>query len=446
MKPLFAILLRGLLCGAVVGVVSGWSSPLVESATAADSGPWQVVTLVGDGRPGDRDGIDARLNWPTDLVVTDDWTVYVADFGNHRIRKIDPDGRVSTLAGSGPGYADGRGDKAAFFNPNGLALGPDGNLYVADAGNARIRKVTPDGWVTTVAGDGLRGVVDGPGNKARFAYPTGLTFAPDGTLFVVDRWAHMVRAIAPDGQVRIVAGGGQAGFVDGPNIHARFNNPLSITWDDHWGLVVTDPGNRAIRTISPDSVVHTLVGGSRVPMQRSPFRWNTGVVSDGHGRLYVTDAGRLQVWQVDRQGHSSRVAGSGREGATNGPGDSARFAFITGIIRDPAGNLLLADSGAHQIRRLIQGASQLVFGPVEGQTASLRHGKVMPWQPHGQYRTGGLAHHFFGNAAQQHVGQGAAPVGAHDNQIRMVVAGGADDLLYRLALNHFALQGKRLSR
>lgn len=328
---------------------------------------WRVVPFAGTGQAGHRDGpkADARFNWPTDVAVAPDWTVYVADFGNNRLRVVSPEGRVRTLAGAGAGFADGTGEAARFSGPNGIALGPDGNLYVADAGNARIRRVTPGGAVTTIAGDGVRGLLDGPGLSARFAYPTGLAFDPDGRLYVVDRWAHCVRSVAADGAVTTVAGNGVPGFVDGPGSEARFDNPLSATWDPEWGLVVTDSGNHALRRVDPDGTVTTLVGGpfprtSDGPPERAGFYWDTGIVSDGHGGLYVSDAQNHKVRRLTRTLFLTTVAGSGRPGVRDGPDRQATFAFITGITLDPADNLLVADSGANRIRRIVRGGTGLV--------------------------------------------------------------------------------------
>lgn len=334
---------------------------------------WRVVPFAGSGVAGHLDGPKerARFNWPTDVAVAPDWTVYVADFGNHRLRRIAPDGQVTTLAGDVEGFADGKGTAARFSGPNAIVLGPDGNLYVADAGNARIRRVTPSGVATTVAGDGVRGMLDGPGTKARFAYPTGLAFAPDGRLYVVDRWAHSVRAVAPDGTVTTVAGDGIQGFLDGPGPEARFDNPLAATWDPHWGLVVADSGNHAIRRIDRGGQVTTLAGGpfprsADGPPDEAGFHWDTGLVSDGRGGVYVSDAENHRVRRLTPSLFITTVAGSGREGAVDGPDHEAAFTFITGITLDPADNLLVADSGAHRIRRIVRGGAGRVrdFGTV----------------------------------------------------------------------------------
>jgi sugar lactone lactonase YvrE len=353
MRPNVLIAAAGLLA-----LAAGAAAPPTPFPQAA----WRVAPFAGDGVAGDRDGPKdtARFHWPTDVAVAPDWTAYVADFGNDRIRKVGSDGRVSTLAGGPQGFADGNGAEARFNGPNAVALGPDGALYVADAGNARIRRVTPEGAVTTIAGDGVRGVVDGPGPRARFVYPTGLAFDPEGNLYVVDRWAHTVRKVDPEGEVTTLAGRTTPGFTDGPGPVARFNNPLSAAWDPEWGLVVTDSGNSAVRRVAPEGTVTTLVGGpfpggADGPKETARFAWNTGIESDGRGGLYIADTQNHKVRRITLGLYVTTVAGSGDEGVLDGPDRIARFAFITGLTLDPAGNLIVADSGANRLRRVSRG-------------------------------------------------------------------------------------------
>ncbi|MBO9542876.1 SMP-30/gluconolactonase/LRE family protein, partial [bacterium] len=149
----------------------------------------------------------AQFNSPMDVAVAADGTIYVADSSNHRIRKIAPDGTVTTLAGSSAGYVDGTGAAAKFVQPRGLAIGPDGNVYVADTGNHRIRKVTPDGVVTTVAGTGVNSFADGAAKTAaKFSNPWDVVVAGDGTIYVADYGNYRVRKITTAGAVSTLAG------------------------------------------------------------------------------------------------------------------------------------------------------------------------------------------------------------------------------------------------
>jgi sugar lactone lactonase YvrE len=156
-----------------------------------------VSTLAGGAAQGTSDGVGAAAKFtvPQGAAVASDGTLYVADLGNHRIRRISRDGVVTTFAGSSAGYADGVGTAAKFNQPHGLALGPDGTIYVADKNNHRIRAITPDGVVKTLAGSGSPGGNDGTGASAGFNFPNGLALGPDGTLYVADNGNHRVRMI-----------------------------------------------------------------------------------------------------------------------------------------------------------------------------------------------------------------------------------------------------------
>src|SRR5689334_17819744 len=154
-----------------------------------------VTTIAGDGSP-------LVLSDPFGVAVAADGTIYVADAGeSNRIRKISPDGSVTTLAGGSEGFADGAGTSASFNTPSALALGPDGNLYVADSGNNRIRKITPGGTVSTVAGNGTAGYVDGPAATAEFNGPIGLAVSSSGDIYVADTYNDVIRMSTTAGEV-----------------------------------------------------------------------------------------------------------------------------------------------------------------------------------------------------------------------------------------------------
>jgi sugar lactone lactonase YvrE len=194
--------------------------------------------------------------------------VYVADMSNSAIRRVDVDGTTSTLAGAVrvPGSADGAGTDARFQFPHGIAVGPGGDIFVADTGNSTIRRVTATGVVTTVAGLARHGgTTDGPGADARFATPYAVAVGPDGTVFVADTGNHTIRTISPAGVVATLAGtAGQAGIEDGVGTAARFNTPRSIAVGvDGTVYVGQQPGGHAgehrIRRIAPDGTVTTVL-------------------------------------------------------------------------------------------------------------------------------------------------------------------------------------------
>jgi sugar lactone lactonase YvrE len=225
-----------------------------------------VTTLAGNGNPGGKDGsgMDAEFDRPSALAVDAHGNIYVGEEGGHRIRRITPDGQVSTIAGSGrPGFADGPGLLSMFNTPLGLAVDRLGNLFVADTKNYRIRRISPDGIVTTVAGTGSEGFHDGPAEIAKFEFITGLAIDQRDQLFISDLGAHCIRKLSPNGQVTTLVGGGnrhlqharydelnEAGDADGDNLQARFESPGDLSLDPDGNLWVADMGNDAIRKIT----------------------------------------------------------------------------------------------------------------------------------------------------------------------------------------------------
>ncbi|MNR94392.1 Serine/threonine-protein kinase PknD [compost metagenome] len=210
--------------------------------------PSAVQSLfAGIGLPGATDGSgdEAEFRSPAGLCIDAQDNLYVADSKNHRIRKVTPSGHVSTVAGSTEGYSDAKGSAAQFKAPYGLTIDASGNLYVADTGNKRIRKITPDGTVSTVAGTGASGSEDAPASSATFEEPLSLAFAPDGSLFVSD--GSRLRKIR-NGQVTTVAGS-DAGFEDGTAAQAKFEKLYGLLFLADDSLLVADWRNHRIRRL-----------------------------------------------------------------------------------------------------------------------------------------------------------------------------------------------------
>src|SRR5436190_5908160 len=193
---------------------------------------WQayVSTLSGDGAPvfhEDSPPTQSGFSDPFGVAIAADGTVYISDAGeSNRIRKITKEGALVTFAGSNEGFADG--SPGQFNTPSGLAIDATGNVYIADTGNNRIRKVTPAGSVSTVAGNGVAGYVDGPAASAQFDAPVGVAVDTTGNVYVADTYNDRIRKIAVDGQVTTVAGGGRPGFVDGAAMNALFDTPCGL--------------------------------------------------------------------------------------------------------------------------------------------------------------------------------------------------------------------------
>lgn len=224
----------------------------------------------GDSGSGDGIGVAASFNGPASVGVDADGNIFVADANNHVIRRITPAGVVTTLAGK-PGVAgsrDGECSQATFNNPHGIAVDPAGNVYVADTDNSTIRRITPECRVSTLAGmAGAAGSKDGSGGEATFSFPQDLAADRLGNVYVSDINAHVIRKITPDGEVLTLAGAaGVAGNDDGHAGAARFNYPKGIAIDRAGNVFVVDSNNYAIRRITPEGEVSTVIGQTDEPM------------------------------------------------------------------------------------------------------------------------------------------------------------------------------------
>ncbi|MCS5645083.1 MAG: hypothetical protein NZ838_03090, partial [Candidatus Marinimicrobia bacterium] len=222
-----------------------------------------VTTFAGSGTGGSADGTGtaASFDGPSGLAMDGSGNLFVVDYYNDLIRKITPSGVVTTFAGSGTaGSADGTGTAASFSYPWGIAIDNNDNLFIADYYNNLIRKITPSGVVTTFAGSGTAGSVDGTGTAAYLSGPTGLSFDSNGNLFVAEFGGNKIRKITPSGVVTTFAGRGSAGSVDGTGTDASFDYPIGITIDNNDNMYIADAYNYKIRKITSAGIVTTLAG------------------------------------------------------------------------------------------------------------------------------------------------------------------------------------------
>ena len=230
-----------------------------------DEDPTSSIILAGRQRESGSDdgpGATAKFRRPQGIALCADGSLVVADSGNHRIRKISPLGFVTTLAGSGQeGFADGPGADAVFSSPSGVAVRPDGTIVVADRFNNRIRLISPAGLVTTLAGSGAAGFADGSAAEARFMRPWGVAVGPDGDVLVCDVGNHRIRRIVADGAVSTVAGSGAAGHLDGTGGAATFDFPRSIAVDTNGHAVVGEAGGCIRKIVLATGEVTTVANG-----------------------------------------------------------------------------------------------------------------------------------------------------------------------------------------
>jgi sugar lactone lactonase YvrE len=297
---------------------------------------------------------EAMFRNPMGMAMDNEGNIYIADADNHKIRKISTDGVVSTLAGSKEGYLDGPTDKALFNSPHGIATDNMGNVYVADMGNHSIRKITSFGVVTTVAGNGVPGNADGPGSMAQFNSPIGITIDKENNVYVADYYNDRIRKILPNGEVTTYAGS-KYGYEDGPANSAKFAYPASIAIDSTGNLYVADSDNDKIRKIAADGIVSTLDAGGPTendgPTQN--FRNPHGISIDAHGNIYIADTYNNVVKKVYPNGELVVLAGS-TAGSKDGTGTEAQFYLPFCFVFDTEGNVFVSDSRNDRIRKIVQ--------------------------------------------------------------------------------------------
>lgn len=259
-----------------------------------------VVTTIVDEETSD---VDLRL--PSRIAVGLGGNLYVTDAGNNRVVKIDAEGNVATVTGTGErGYVDGPIAEAQFIFPIGISVATDGTVYVADSGNARVRKITPDGVVTTVAGSGEKGFKDGPAAEAQFKGLNELAVDSTGNIYVTEADGERVRKISPDGIVTTAAGSGERGFADGDVTKAKFNGPAGIAVDAAGNLYVAEFLNNRIRKIVQGEQVSTIAGtdaaGSKDgTADEAQFNAPYGITVDAQGAIYVADSGNHVIRKLE---------------------------------------------------------------------------------------------------------------------------------------------------
>lgn len=317
---------------------------------------------MGDGGP----AVDARLNDPRGLAVDAAGNLYIADTYNHRVRKVSPDGTITTVAGVGASGFSGDGGparSAQLYAPRGLALDAAGNLYIADRDNHRVRKVKPDGTITTVAGAAGWGGFSGdggPATAARLNGPTGVTLDKDGNLYIADSNNHRIRKVSPDGTISTAAGNGNWNFSGdaGPATAAGLYNPESVAVDEDGNLYIADQYHYRIRKVTPDGTISTVAGdgnggnrGDGGPALNAGFRANALVVGK-EGSLYLSDRDSRRIRKVSSDGMITSVAGGNVPAAREGAALATEIWDPIGMAEDAQGNLYVSDQDADVVYKL----------------------------------------------------------------------------------------------
>ncbi|MFD0309636.1 RICIN domain-containing protein [Streptomyces sp. NPDC127119] len=403
------------------------SAPLIS--TVAGTG---VAGFKGDNEP----ALTAQLNRPYGIAVDSTGTLYFSDYNNHRVRRITTDGKISTVAGTGvAGYRGDNGPALAaqLNSPREVAVDSAGALYITDAGNHRVRKITADGTISTVAGIGVAGFAGdgGPATAARLNYPLGVAVDSADTVYISDHTNHRVRKITADGTISTVAGTGTAGFRgdDGPAVAAQLNRPYAVAVDGAGTLYITDGSNNRVRKITADGTISTVAGigtagfaGDDGPAVSARLNLPLGIVVDSTGALHISDYNNHRVRKITADGTISTVAGTGTAGfgGDDGPASSAQLSNPFGLAMDCVDTLYIADHLNNRVRKI--GSAKMAGLPESG--------TVVSWANVRSRLRMGVLRESTKDGAEIHQSL-AAP---RDHQRWRLVAAGQDngDVLYRI--------------
>ena len=358
-----------LACGTIVANTAGAQTSLsCEAGTIRTLAGTGVDGYGGDGGP----ATSAQLYRPIGVAVDAAGNVYVAERENDRVRRIAPDGTIETFAGTGEfghGGDGGPATAAQLGEPSDVAVDSAGNVYVADQHNHRIRRVAPDGTISTFAGDGVEGFGGdgGPAPAARLDHPVGVALDLAGNVYVAEIEGHRVRRIAPDGTIATIAGTGVAGLSGdgGPATAAQLNQPVRVAADAAGNVYIADLDNHRIRRIAPDGTISTFAGtgaeaygGDGGPATAAQLDEPAGLALDAVGNLYIADSGNHRVRRIAPDGTISTIAGTGVEGFSGdgGPATAAQLNNPIGVAVDAVGNVYFTDTFNVRVRVVLSDA------------------------------------------------------------------------------------------
>lgn len=322
---------------------------LAPSGSASIAAGGGAYGFGGDGGAADL----ARFYRPTGVAYDSAGNLYIADSRNHRVRQISPSGTVTTIAGTGQADYLGDGGPAIYARlntPLTVAADRAGNVYIADTGNHRVRRVTPGGVISTVAGNGLRGF-GGEGTLATISQldsPSALAFDADENLYIADAGNHRVRRVAPNGIITTVAGSGIKAFTGdgGLAVLASLDTPRGVAMDNSGNLYVADTGNNRVRRVNSSGVIASFGEG--------PWLAPRGLAVDGEGNVYAADTDNHRIRRIALDGQTATVAGTSQPGFSGDGGSAteARLHFPAALTLDANGSVVIADSMNDRIRKL----------------------------------------------------------------------------------------------
>ena len=354
-----------------------------------------IETLAGTGAAGyGGDGgpaFQASFRFPRAVAADAAGNLYIADSGDHRIRKIDSEGTITTVAGTGEAGYGGDGGPATLArldHPDGVAVDGEGNVYIADSENHRIRKIDTLGIITTFAGTGIRGYRGdgGPAAGAQLSFPAGVAVDGEGTAYVADSWNHRVRKVDRGGTITTLAGRGFRGYAGsgGPAAQAALANPMGVSVDTEGNVYVADTWNHRVRRIDGSGIISTLGGSGRDgdsgdgrKASIASLGYPAAVAADPGGNLYVISysfaTANRRVRRIDREGLIEAFAGTGGTGygGDHGPAVDARLDYPMGVAADTQGNIYIADAHNARIRVVKPGLQVRIPLGESGDSAAL---------------------------------------------------------------------------
>ncbi len=359
-KLFFALLFFSMAC-----LITACSKTAIKPNTFIDSTRAKNdSTLAADTLP--------SFYSPSGIAVDASGNLYVADYGNNLIRKITPAGIVSTLAGTGfEGSVNAAGNLASFNGPSGIAVDAAGNIYIADSGNNLIRKIDPSGTVSTLAGRDTTGAVNGPGANASFFDPLGVAIDANANIYVADAGNNLIRLITPSGIVSTFAGTVNSASSNVTSTFSALNNPTGLAVDGSGNVFVANYLNNTILQINQSATISILAGTGQQgagngPGNSATFYYPNNVAVDQSGDVYVSDGDNNVIREITPSGVVSTLAGSGTQGSADGTGTNASFNGPAGLAVDALGNVYVADAYNNLIRKITPaGVVSTVAGNVE---------------------------------------------------------------------------------